>query len=603
MISTFAALVSAVLAQPGRGGGSQWLTAFADAQRTSWIRTDDKISAGALAKPGFALQWQTKLDNQPRGLNGLTQGVTAAGVTLFVPMSIVGGSSNNVYGIDNDLGHVVWRRHFDVPLPAAAGACAGGLTSAATRIVRADGYLPTPFAGFGAGRGAVGYRSLLGEPGEGVPVEGRAAGPARGGDPTAPPPPAAVRGANPQARGVAAATPPIPAARGGQAGERIPGAPRQEENPSAFAFLFRPSGVAYVVSSDGMLHVIGLPSGKDMQKPAQFVPANSRWSSPIAVDTTMYTATAGGCGNAASGVWAIDLDSDAKPVVSWKTNGGDVVGALAFTHDGTLVAAVSGGKAVGDGKASAIVALDPKTLRVKDWFTEPGADFVTGPTILRHGGREVVAAAARDGRVLLLDAGSLGGANHSTPLAVSKTVLGAGASVSADALAAWQTETPASPAGAGTAPPASAAGTSWILVPVAGRVAAGGAAGASAGAVVALKLTGAAGAGATVSLEPGWVAQDLSSPATPLIVNGVVFALASGSPTTPGGTGGAAVLHAYDGVSGKRLWDSGKVLTTFASLGSLWSGLGQVYVGTHDGTLSAFGFDDERRAISTQGTR
>ena len=47
------------------------------------------------------------------------KGVTAAGVTLFVPMSIVGGSSNNVYGIDNDLGYVVWQRHFDAPLPAA----------------------------------------------------------------------------------------------------------------------------------------------------------------------------------------------------------------------------------------------------------------------------------------------------------------------------------------------------------------------------------------------------------------------------------------------------------------------------------------------------
>ena len=112
LISTFAAVVGVALAQPGRGGGSQWLTALADAQRTSWIRTDDKISPAALAKPGFALQWTSKLANQPRGVNGLTQGVTGAGVTLFVPMSIVGGSSNNIYGIDNDLGHVVWQRHF-----------------------------------------------------------------------------------------------------------------------------------------------------------------------------------------------------------------------------------------------------------------------------------------------------------------------------------------------------------------------------------------------------------------------------------------------------------------------------------------------------------
>ena len=57
----------------------------------------------------------------------------------------------------------------------------------------------------------------------------------------------------------------------------------------------------------------------------------------------------------------------------------------------------------------------------------------------------------------------------------------------------------------------------------------------------------------------------------------------------------AAVLHAYEGATGKPLWNSGKAMTTAASPGSLWSGLGQVYVGMQDGTLHAFGFNDERR--------
>ena len=186
---------SITFAQPGRGG-SQWLTALADAQRTSWVRSDDKISVAALSKPGFELQWKVKLDNQPRGVHGLAQGVTASGVTLFVPMSVVAGSSNNVYGIDNDLGYVVWQRHFDAALPAATAACAGGITSAATRIVRLDSPTAAGAAGFGGGRGrgVVGYRSLLGEPGEGVPAEGRAAGPGRAGDPSGAPAPAGGRG-------------------------------------------------------------------------------------------------------------------------------------------------------------------------------------------------------------------------------------------------------------------------------------------------------------------------------------------------------------------------------------------------------------------------
>ena len=580
------------LAQPGRGG-SPWFTAQGDAQRTSWIRTDDKISVDALAKPGFELQWKQKLDNQPRGLQGLAQGVTASGVTLFVPMSLVAGSSNNVYGIDNDLGYVVWKRHFDAALPAPAAGCPGGITAGATRIVGLTPPAPTasPFGG-GRGRGAVGYRSLIGEPGEGVPVEGRAGGAGRSGDPSGVPPPAAApgaRGANPGAEGAArgAAPPPapIPAARGGQAGERIPGAPRNEEAPSAFGILFRPSGVVYVVSSDGMLHVLGLPSGKDIQRPAPFLPANARWSAPIAVGTTLYTATSGNCGGAPDGVWAIDLDSEKKPVMSWKTNGGGVVGAVAFTSDGTLIAAIGAGKATGDGKSNAIVALDAKTLQLKDWFTQPASEFVTGPTIVRHNDRDIVAAATKDGRIILLEASSLGGSDHATPLHASKPLLGAGGTVSGDALAAWQQS---SVAGTNAEP------ASWILLPVSGRLAAAAPAAngpIAAGAVVALKLSGASNA---LALEPGWVSHDLIAPAAPIVVNGVVFTLATGRPAAASGRGTPAVLHAYEGATGKRLWNSGKAMSTFASPGSMWSGLGQIYIGTHDATLYAFGFKDER---------
>jgi hypothetical protein len=356
--------------------------------------------------------------------------------------------------------------------------------------------------------------------------------------------------------------------------------------------------VSYVLTSDGMLHVLGVPSGKDIQKPAPFLPANAKWSAPIGVDTMLYAATSGDCGGAPSAVWAIDLDSDAKPVISWKTNGGHVVGAVAFTSTGTLIAAVGAGKVSGDGKANAIVALDAKTLTVKDWFTHPTADFATGPTIVRHDGKEIVAAATKDGRVLLLDAASLGGADHGTPLFSSKPWLGAGGRVSAEALAAWQ-QTTAGTAGPVAAPAASAAApstpvASWILLPVSGRLASGLPATngpVSSGAVLALKLGGAGGA---LSLEPGWTSHDLAAAGTPITVNGVVFTLATGQPQTAGGRGSAAVLHAYDGATGKRLWTSGNAMPPFASPGSFWTGLGQIYVGANDGTLHIFGFNDER---------
>jgi hypothetical protein len=80
-----------------------------------------------------------------------------------------------------------------------------------------------------------------------------------------------------------------------------------------------------------------------------------------------------------------------------------------------------------------------------------------------------------------------------------------------------------------------------------------------------------------------------------MTINGVVFTLATGA-STRGAGASTAVLNAYDGTSGKRLWTSGKSMLTAASPGSLWTGLGQVYVGSQDGTLYAFGFDDERWA-------
>ena len=233
-------------------------------------------------------------------------------------------------------------------------------------------------------------------------------------------------------------------------------------------------------------------------------------------------------------------------MVSWKSSE-DLVGALAFTTDGTAVVA----------KTDGIVTLDAKTLQEKGAFAAVGTSLVTGPVVFTHSGKEIVAAGTKDGRVLLLDAAALGG---TTPLAASQPLAGTG-SISADSLATWEN------------------GTRWILVPVSGGI-------------VALKLNDTGG---TLSLEPAWSASNLSAPATPIVVNGVVFALATGRPATAGGAGTPAVLRAYDGTSGKELWSSGTTMKSFASPGSFWSAMGQMYVGTSDGTLYAFGFVDERR--------
>ena len=628
------ALVIVGLSGQTRGGGSEWLTAQGDAQRTSWIRSDAAISVDALAKPGFDLQWKVKLENQPRHLNGLAQGVTANGVTLFVPLSLVTGSSNNVYSIDNDTGYLLWQRHFDATLPAATAACPGGITAAATRIVAVAPPAPPGARGGGGGGGrGGGYRGSVSEPGQGIVVEARGGGPGRGagappaagagappaGAPPTTPPPAGAAGAGAAAgagtagaaggRGAAAAAgagaagqPPAPAGGAGRGGAAaapgIPGAP--PGGPSGG--FGRPSGVVYVIASDGVLHVLGLPSGKDIQKPAPFLPPNANWSDTIAVNTTLYTGTSNRCGDAANAIWAIDLAAEDKPVTSWKTNGGGIVGSVAVGIDGSLIAAIGPGPASADGYANAIVSVDPKTMQLKDWFTNSGTEFVSTPVIFAHGDQNIVAAATKDGRILLLDASSLGGANHSTPLYASQSLAGGAGVFAPGALATWQEMLPAPAAPTPPAPPAAAGapapvqgppaptvvpGTRWLLVPTANGI-------------TAMKVVDDGG---KPSLQQGWVSREIASPVTPLIVNGVVFALSSGRATSTTNATAAdvarrsspAVLYALNGADGRELWTSGKTITSFFPGRSFWSANGQVYVGAFDGTVYAFGFAMERK--------
>src|SRR5688572_16161419 len=83
----------------GRVIGPDWPSPQADAQLTSWQRSDPNISAANLSKPGFELQWKERVEAQPRGARPLSQAVTINGVNLFMPVSLVVGSANRVYAI------------------------------------------------------------------------------------------------------------------------------------------------------------------------------------------------------------------------------------------------------------------------------------------------------------------------------------------------------------------------------------------------------------------------------------------------------------------------------------------------------------------------
>jgi len=308
-----------------------------------------------------------------------------------------------------------------------------------------------------------------------------------------------------------------------------------------------------------MLHFLNVAHGLDVGPPVKFLPPNANAQGLIVVDEVAYVATMQGCGGVANGVWALDLAS--KQVTTWKSNGG-VAGFAgpAMGSDGTLYVATTEGE---------LVALEPKTLQLKDSYTAGKPEFTSSPVVFGYQGKTLVAATTKDGRVHLLDTAALGGADRQTPLYKTPADSKA-ADFVPGALASWQDP----------------GGTPWALAP-------------AADAIVAFKVVERDGAPV---VERGWISREMVSPLPPMIINGVVFAVSSGEFRTNDSKitaaqraqrSSPAVLYALDGTTGKELWNSGKTITSFAVGGGLSGGSSQVYLGAYDGTLYAFGFPIE----------
>lgn len=320
--------------------------------------------------------------------------------------------------------------------------------------------------------------------------------------------------------------------------------------PAAFG-----SGDLFTLTTDGLLHLAYVSNGEESQTPVRFLPANANASGLIFNESEVYVSTSNSCGGVANGVWGIDLPGDSKQVNSWKTNGGSVVGT-AFGTDGTVYATTGDGDYSPASFSDSVVTLERKTLKMKDFFTPAKSEFTTSPVVFAWKGKYVVAAANKDGAIYLLDSAAPGGSDHRTPLAKSAVV----GNISGGDLATWEQ-----------------AGTRWILAPVSGKVAN---ATVTNGAIAAFKVVDQGG---KPLLQPAWVSRDLVFPQTPTIVNGVIFAVSGGDEQHP------AVLYALDGATGKDVWNSGATITSWTRTG-ISGGSSQLYLGTHDSTVYAFGF-------------
>lgn len=552
----------------GRGGPPPWTTTASDAQRTASVKTDPKLTKESVGKD-FRFLWKRTLDNQPRQLDALTQPVLLPNIISykgFKALAFVGGSSDNVYAIDYDLSRIFWQRRLDTGVPAEnpSVACPGALTT----VTRATTLAPSTGAGGGRGRQGAGQppANAAGTPAAAAAGVPAAPGAAVAGGAPDPRLAAAGRGATPMPP-PAPVNPPMPgsgpgpnAVLGGYAAER-------GGNPNVYA-----------ISSGGRLHALNPQDGTDMVPAIKFLPPGARAVGSILLDSVFYTATTGGCGGAPDGVWAIELANDANIVTHWDTKGSVAGDGPAFGTDGTVYVATGDGQASDTSYTNAIVALEPKTLKVKGWFSAAKTPFTTSPVVFNYKGRTLIAAGNKDGRVYLLDAADLASGQQQSPLSSTEPLTTGTGTIT------------------GLATVDDPAGNRWIVAAIAGPTRSANAS-ASNGAAVALQL---GEQGEAPALRLVWTSRDLISPVTPAIINGVVFALSSGEGR---GTGSAAeraqrskpaVLYALDVATGKELWNSGTTITSFVHGAGPSAGDSQVYVVTHDGALYAFGIPLER---------
>ena len=179
----------------------------------------------------------------------------------------------------------------------------------------------------------------------------------------------------------------------------------------------------YAISSGGQLHTLNPQTGDDLSPPVKLLPPNAKAIGAVLIDPILYVSTRDGCGSAPNGVYALDLSSNPKQVTQWEANGANVVGSAGptFVTDGNLFVATDGG-AASSNDANAVVALDRLTLKPKDWFSPGKTAFTASPVAFQYKGKHLIVAANADGRLYVLDAASLGGADHRTPLSAAHRI-------------------------------------------------------------------------------------------------------------------------------------------------------------------------------------
>lgn len=494
-----------------------WNTVGGDSSHNNWQKGETKFTRATVAGE-FKFLWKIKLGKQGVNAQSFSEPLLVPGLITsrgFKDM-VLWGDSNTLYSVDADLGTLIWQKDFKVQSTRTNGACG----KSNIQIVLESPHI----IHFGA-HSAVGHH------------------------PAPPSPPLSA------ARRVGAVT--------GGGGFGLKG--------------------IYVLTSDGYLHEQIMSSGLDYAPAVKFLPAPDGDFSALNMDEkVVYTATGRRCRNVPNGVWSIDINTPDYMVNKYETQRPSLAGLTgpAIGSDGTVYALTAGAPvdpSAGIGiYANSVVALTAKDLKVKDWYapsdTGKGKSLNASPVVFTYKDKELVAAPGKDGSIVLLDSGSLGGPDHHTPLAQTGNISKSTRSTW-ESLASWQDNH----------------GTSWVLVAISGPVRSdvkflntNGPV--PHGSIIAFKIEDKDG---HLTLIPSWISRDLKNPAPPAIADGIVFALAGGNAST------RATLYALDATTGKELYSSGDTIETYTHLAGISIGNGQVFFTTHDNTLYSFGIPME----------
>jgi hypothetical protein len=340
----------------------------------------------------------------------------------------------------------------------------------------------------------------------------------------------------------------------------------------------------YFLTGDGLLHQLNQSDGEETGTPLKFLPRHASVGPLNVTDNAVYASTSGGCSGVANAVWVMDMSGVTPKVRSYNLGNTGVtdLGGVVIGSNGTVFARTGEGTFdLANGKlANCLLALSPLDLTLRQYFIFPPGTAKRNsdppppatPVAFKFRNQNLVVASGGDGRLYVLDAGTLGGDDHnqyfsrSTPLGDVR-----------GGLSSWQ----------------DADGTRYVLAPVWGPLNEK---------FKAPLITGDVSRGAIVAfkmieqenfrpvLVPVWMTGGIVSPAPPVIAQGVVFALSNGVFTRKRKTKGTpATLYALDGQTGKQIYSTGDQITVAANGKGLSMANGRLYFLTVDNNLNMFG--------------